>query len=70
MLLFPFDSTYIQPIDIYEIKLDLTVLFLFVHALFLFVLSPLFFGMFGVLGITFGLAILVGVLLRKLRSVQ
>ena len=70
MLLFPFDSTYIQSIDIYEIELDLTVLFLFVHALFLFVLSPLFFGMFGVLGITFGLAILVGVLLRKLRSVQ
>ena len=48
-------------------ELDLTVLFSLVHALFLFLLSPLFFGMFGVLGIMFRLAIVIGVLLRELR---
>ena len=42
MLLLPFDSTYIQPIDIYEMELDLIVLFPFVYTLFLFLLSPLF----------------------------
>ena len=67
MFFLPFDSICIQPIDIYEMQLDLTVLFSFVHALFLFLLSPLFFGMFGVLGIMFRLAIVIGVLLRELR---
>ena len=42
MVLFFFYSTYIQPIDIYGMELDLTVLFPFVHALFLSLLSPLF----------------------------
>ena len=55
-------------------ELGLTILFLFVHALFLFLF--LFFftfssvsGIFRVLGIMFGLAILIGVLLGELKLV-
>ena len=53
-------------------ELGLTILFLFVHALFLF----FFFtfssvsGIFGVVGIMFGLAILICVLFEELRLVQ
>ena len=34
-----FDSTYSQPIDIYEIELGITILFSFVYALFFFTFS-------------------------------
>ena len=54
MFLLPFNSIYIQPIDLYEMEVGLTVLFMFVHALFFFfLLSPLFLVYFGVLDITF-----------------
>ena len=36
MLLLPFDSTYSQPIDLYEIELGITILFSFVYALLFF----------------------------------
>ena len=69
MLLLPLDSTYIQPIDLYEMKLGLTVLSLFVHALFFFIFSHVS-SIFGILGIMSELAILFGVLMGKLKSIQ
>ena len=66
-----FDSTYSQPIDIYEIELGITILFSFVYALFFFTFSSVSsFFFFGVLGIMFRLAILIGLFLRELRLVQ
>ena len=47
--LVPFDSTYIQPINIYGMELDLIVLFSFVHALFFFTCSSIF-GIFWSVG--------------------
>ena len=58
MLLLSFDSAYIQPIDLYEMELGLTIFFLFIHALFFFTFFSIS-GIFLVLGITFGLTILV-----------
>ena len=63
---FIFYSTYIQLIDLYEMELGSIVLFLFVHALFFFFSSSFISGIFRVLGIMFGLAVWIGVLLRQL----
>ena len=52
LFVFPFDSTYIQPVDLYEIELGLLVLFSFKHALFFFPFSSIS-GIFGVLGVAF-----------------
>ena len=70
MLLLPFlYSTCINPIDLYEMELGSIVSFLFVLALFFFfffLLPTLFLVFLEVLGIMYGLAVLIGVLLRKL----
>ena len=50
--MFPFDSTYIQPVNLYEIELGLLVLFSFKHALFFFLFSSVS-GIFGVSGVAF-----------------
>ena len=60
-----FYSTYIQPVDFYEMELCSIVLFLFVYALFSFSSSSIS-SIFGVLGIMFRLVIWIVVLLREL----
>ena len=52
LLVFPFDSIYIQPVNLYEMELGSLVLFSFKHALFFFPFSSVS-GIFGVLGVAF-----------------
>ena len=65
MFLLLFYFTHILPIDLHEMELDLIVLSSLVPALFFSSLSPLFSGIFGVLGIMFGLAAWIGMLLKE-----
>ena len=67
MLLLPFDSTYIKPIDTYEMELGLTIFFLvFVCFVSIFTLFSVYvFACLGVLSISLGMTILFGGLLRE-----